>query len=94
MSVFWVLEWFENECESVTGDFTLGSWPFACKGALLFGWLMGTSANTGILGYVCRSEFITCWHLRCGMENVGFEKNYFTSLRVSTLFLGFILVNF
>lgn len=50
MSVFFVLGRFENECESVIGDFTLGSWPFACKGALLFRWLMGTSANAGMLG--------------------------------------------
>lgn len=37
MSVFSVLGWFENECESVTGNFTLESWSFACEGALLFG---------------------------------------------------------
>lgn len=31
MSVFSVLGWFESECEYVTGDFTLGSWPFSSK---------------------------------------------------------------
>lgn len=93
MTVFCVLGWFENECESVTGDFPLRSWPFACKGDLLFGWLMGTSANAGMLGCVCRSESITCWDLRCNMENVGL-KNYFTSLTFSTLFSEFIRASF
>lgn len=89
MSVFCVLGWFKDECESVAGDFTRGTWPFAYKGALLFDWLMGISANAGELGCVCRSKFITCWVLRCSIENVGFEKNCFIGLRVSTLCPGF-----
>lgn len=77
LSVFCMLGWFENDCKPVTGDFTLGSWPFACKGDLLFVWLMGTSANAGLLGCVYRAESITCWDGRCSMENGGLKMFHY-----------------
>lgn len=97
----------KSKCVCILGVRVIWEWMWVCnwrlhtgkltfcfKRALLFAWLMGTSANAGMLGCVCRSEFITCWDLRCSMENVGFEKKYFTRLRVTTPFPGFILVNF